>query len=554
MGLITVVEQRWKRWGNNRRVWTLNRLVTELTQATSRIGVESQQPPVVFFNASTRINGISQNAAFSLLAALGLQLAGVSVVHFFCRRGMSRCVLGAAYHGIQNPPPCRICIAQSRPLFANAPAIPFEYEADQELTSRLRDWSVEQLVGFTCEMSTCAPFANRHSSHPGSQVPLGSLVLPSVRWALRRHHLDDDENTRFLLREFILSASGIARQFDTMMEKTSPQAVVVFNGQFYPEATARWVAQQRGIRVITHEVGLRPFSAFFTDGEATAYPLEIPDTFVLSELQNACLDEYLAQRFQGNFSMAGIRFWSQMSELSDDFQQHIARFHQVVPVFTNVIFDTSQPHSNIVFPHMFAWLDQVLDLARQYPDTLFVIRAHPDEIRPGKASRESVAEWVAAQKATELPNLMFVPAEGTLSSYGLIQKSKFVMIYNSTIGLEASILGIPVLSAGKARFTQLPTVFFPRTVDEFQQQAHQFLSAEDIFIPPEYQLNARRFLYVQLFQSSLPFGDFIEEDGIWPGFVRLKRFSWHDLTPERSPAIRVIVDGLLHGKPFLLQD
>ena len=69
----------------------------------------------------------------------------------------------------------------------------------------------------------------------------------------------------------------------------------------------------------------------------------------------------------------------------------------MVPVFTNVIFDTSQPHSNVVFPHMFAWLDCVLELVRAHPETLFVIRAHPDEIRPGKESRESVAQWVGAQ-------------------------------------------------------------------------------------------------------------------------------------------------------------
>ena len=40
---------------------------------------------------------------------------------------------------------------------------------------------------------------------------------------------------------------------------------------FYPEATARYIARQRGLRVITHEVGLQPASAFFTDGEATTY-------------------------------------------------------------------------------------------------------------------------------------------------------------------------------------------------------------------------------------------------------------------------------------------
>jgi hypothetical protein len=120
--------------------------------------------------------------------------------------------------------------------------------------------------------------------------------------------------------------------------------------------------------------------------------------------------------------------------------------------------------------------------------------------------------------------------------------------------LEASLVGAPVLCAGRARFTQLPTVFFPPTPEAFRQQAEQFLTAETILIPTEFARNARRFLYYQLDYSSLPFGDFLEEDGIWTGFVRPSPIAPEQLTPEKSPAMRAILDGLLHGGTFLLDD
>jgi hypothetical protein len=113
------------------------------------------------------------------------------------------------------------------------------------------------------------------------------------------------------------------------------------------------------------------------------------------------------------------------------------------------------------------------------------------------------------------------------------------MIYNSTIGLEAAILGAPVLCAGRARFTQLPTVYFPQTQAAYREQLDAFLAAEKVTPQPEFQENARRFLYYQLFKSSLPFGEFIEDEKLWPGFVRLRKFSWQDL--ERSAAMRVLV-------------
>lgn len=544
--LPTSLRLRARRLGVNARVWQLTRQVLEHRRL-------KEQAPVVFFNASTRLNGISQNAAFSLLASLGLQLAGMPVVHFACHAGMSRCVLSAAYLDPTQAPPCKSCIAQTRPLLLNGPTVSFCYEPMPELTAAIQNLSVAELADFRFSNGDLG-IAQSSTNAPRATIPLSLLVLPALRWVLRRHHLNDDEPTRVLFREFILSAANVARHFDALLVQVQPQVVVVFNGQFFPEATARWLAKARGIRVISHEVGLRPFTAFFTEGEATAYPLDIPADFELDETQNARLDEYLSQRFQGQFSMAGVRFWAGMSGLDEAFLARAATFKQIVPVFTNVIFDTSQPHSNVVFPHMFAWLDLVLALARRHPETLFVLRAHPDETRPGKESRESVAQWVAANRATDLPNVIFIDSLQTLSSYELIQRSKFVMIYNSTIGLEASILGAAVLCGGRARFTQLPTVFFPQTVEAYRQQAESFLAAECNTAPSEFAHNARRFLYTQLFLSSLPFGEFLEEDGIWTGFVRLKRFSWERLKPENSPAIRAIVDGILHGGNFLLNE
>jgi hypothetical protein len=338
-----------------------------------------------------------------------------------------------------------------------------------------------------------------------------------------------------------------------LIADADPQAVVVFNGQFYPEAVARWISRKRGIRSFTHEVGFQPFSVFFTPGEATASPIPLPDEFQMTSEQDACLDAYLEKRFHGKFSMAGIRFWPEMKGLDAGFVHRVAQFKQVVPVFTNVVFDTSQPHANTIFRDMFAWLDLVVELARDHPETLFVIRAHPDETRPGKESLESVQDWVAKNDVTRLLNVLFVPPTDYFSSYELIRRAKFVMIYNSTIGMEAAIMGAAVLCAGKARFTPYNTVFFPQSVLDFRRQAEEFLASNKIDIPREFQSNARRFLYYQLFRASLPFDSFLT-NGDHPSLTRLKDFAWEQLLPEKSPAISAILDGVLWDGDFTLNE
>ncbi len=504
---------------------------------------EPNGAPVVFFKASTGIDDLSWNSGFHLLVSWAFRLQGIPVAYFACNSGLSKCVLGTNRDNPHKEMPCKSCVMQSKSLYTGVPSQVeghqsqvkwFDYQLDSELVTRISSLSILELSTF-----------HFHG------VPLGPLCLPGLRWVLRIHHLNDDENTRYLLREYILSAWNVVQKFSDFLDQTQPRAVVVFNGQFYPEATARYLAQKRGLRVITHEVGLEPATSYFTEGEATAYPIRIPPDFELNEAQNAKLDAYLAKRFQGDFTMAGVKFWADMKGLDESFLKKAAQFKQIVPIFTNVIFDTSQPHANTVFEDMFAWLDKTLEIIQEHPETLFVIRAHPDELRVRKASRETVGGWVETNRVTELPNVIFVPSNETLSSYELILKSKFVMVYNSTIGLEASIMGMPVLCAGKARFTQYPTVFFPQTVDEVRRKMKEFLAADRIDVPAEFKRNARRFLYYQLYRTSLPFGQFLEPS-VRVTQTKLKSFELDELL--KSASVKTILNGVLEDGDFLLKE
>jgi hypothetical protein len=112
-------------------------------------------------------------------------------------------------------------------------------------------------------------------------------------------------------------------------------------------------------------------------------------------------------------------------------------------------------------------------------------------------------------------------------------------------------MGAAVLCAGKARFTQYPTVFFPQTIKDVRSKLKEFLAADSIDVPPEFKRNARRFLYYQLFRTSLPFGEFLEPS-VRTTQTRLKSFALEELA--RSQAVQVIKEGVLEGGDFLLRE
>ena len=492
---------------------------------------ELAEGPVLFFNASTRVHTLSLNAAFSLLASWSVRLAGVSVRYVVCHSGMEQCILGTRSESPQHPPPCGSCVHFSEHLFPRELVIPLTSPRDP--ATDLDGEPLESLVSFQRR-----------------NLPVGQLCLPGLRWALRRHHLSDDAATRQLFRQYLGSAGNLADQFERILEETRPRALVVFNGIMYPEAVARAVAQRRGIPVITHEVGLQPFSTFFSHDHATFRQVNLRAQEELKPDREEQLEAYLQERRRGRFSMAGIEFWPEIESLPEALTSRIAKFRQMVPIFTNVVFDTSQTHANVLFQDMFDWLEALADPIAADPETLFVLRAHPDEDRPGKVSRESVADWFHRSPLRGRENVVFIPPSEYVSSYELIDRAKCVLVYSSSVGLEASVLGVVALCAGRARYTQADTVFFPSNRHAYLSQLEQFLAAERIEMPGTMRENAKAFLYHELYHASLDLSEFLRPYPSLPGMVLFSDFEPVQL--DAHPTLNVIRNGVLEGAQFVL--
>ncbi len=491
--------------------------------------------PVLFFNASTRIDRLSLNAAFGLIASWAVRAAGAPVRYVVCSQGMLQCTLGTRLSNLEGDPPCANCTRFSRGLFPEVLSLPLTLDRREvaQVARGLEGLSLQALVAW---------------EHGG--LPLGALVLPGLRWVLRRHNLPEEAEVASLMRRYLASAASMAAQWRRILEETDPRALVIFNGIAFPEAVARAVARSKGVPVITHEVGLRPFSAYFTHGEATLREVPIPEGFTLTQEQEHLLEEYLRRRAQGHFTMAGIRFWPKIQPLPDWLQARIAEHEALVPVFTNVIFDTSQVHANTLFKDMFHWLDVLASVVRAHPEVLFVFRAHPDEERPGKRSRESVADWMQRSGLLDRPNVVFFAPRDYVSSYELIARARFVMVYNSSVGLEASALGTPVLCAGKARYSQVPSVHFPTEREAYLRTLEDFLTAESLPEQEPYQRVARAFLYLELHHYSLDFSGFLRADPTLAGFVGLRREEPWRMIGRSGDLLDLLAKGMLEGRPF----
>jgi hypothetical protein len=131
-----------------KRVSELFSLTQMARQVANHVHGDQGRLPIIFFNASTRLSGLSQNAAFSLLASWAVRLAGVRVIHFICWSGMSRCLLGTDQDAPEQAMPCKLCTRQSKVNTTGAEVRIFTYQQDDKLATVLQSLSLNELLRY----------------------------------------------------------------------------------------------------------------------------------------------------------------------------------------------------------------------------------------------------------------------------------------------------------------------------------------------------------------------------------------------------------------------
>lgn len=503
--------------------------VRAIEEAVGRIEPGDSQAPVLFFDPSAHLTNLSLNAAVGLLVTWSLRLAGQPVVYMLCRGGIGKCVHGTLPANPDAPPPCNHCTAFSEPFYPSRHRVTLEPSAPETVAAK--SMTPEELSAFRY-----------------GELELGRLCVPSARWILRRHDLTAVPAGQKVLAEYVASAAGLARRAERLLDEIRPRALLLFNGTFFPEATVRAVALARGIPVVTYEAGLRAVSAYFSHDVATDVAIDVPESFRMGQAEDVELDDYMSKRMQGDFTMAGVQFWPDIKGVSPGLKREIDAHRGVVTLFTNVVFDTSQVRANTVFDGMFDWLAETMRLAPEHPDTLFIVRAHPDELRATKASRETVGEWLERNGHLKLPNLVFVPPTDYVSSYELIRLSDFCIVYNSTVGLEAVMLGRPVVAGGMTKYSREGVTHAPGSREAYHDTVASFVSDGVPPLPEEWRQRARRFMYYMLFRASLDVSPFVEPMGRYD--YTFRPFEPSALHPDNSEEMRIICEGIINNGPF----
>ncbi len=494
--------------------------------------------PIAFLNITSSPGRESFTQFIGLATAWSQRAAGREIQHWLCAGGVI-CPQGITWRRPERRPPCKECK---------------QFRSGRLLDHQIRWLRCEEMPGGLESIDQLDRIdqleAVRHRS-----IPIGELCLPSLRHSLKRHTLESDERTLWVYRSFLRGAAGMVEQIRSRIEEQRPSMAVLFNGYTWPEAVARAVFQAENVPTFSWEIGFSPYSALLSNQLAPDAEVSIPAGFTMTRERDAQLDQLLSRRWKGDFSMGGVRFWKEMVDWEEALGAPAGRYRQVVPIFTNTVYDTSQCAANTAFPSMLDWLEQTLSLAEEFPDTLFLVRAHPAEVKISRSGRsyrtaEPIHAWLAQRGLDQAENVQVAPAHVPVDSYQLIRVAPFCLVYNSTIGLEALMMGKPVILGGHSKYSALSFLPQRNSPDRYFETLRKALR-EGLPINDAQRQEARRFFYFLFHHASLPLGPFVESRGP-AGDILAKSRPPDEFLPEGHQALCAIEQGLHHGGDFSL--
>lgn len=459
-----------------------------------------------------------------------LRLRGADVHFVSCGGGLGICDRSNTWES--PPPPCRSCskyVADSlaahrfdpAPLAAHWPADQAWPEIDASGIDELRDVTYRGL-------------------------PLGRLAEIPVKWFLLRADLDGDPMAARTYRAFLRSARAITDALTAELDRIGPDVAVLCNGLFLFEAVAGALCAERGIDIVTYERGLIKETLLFRRNaiaclmDFTPFWPDWSDRPLTAD-EDARLDTYLDERRHGRRTID--RYWDD-ANFERTQPESGATTH--VTLLPNLTWDSAVIGQSAAYDGLEPWIRDTIAFVERRPDVHLTIRIHPAETKlPGKQTREPVEDVIERHFPSLPVNVTIVGSADPTSTYTVLEDTDVVLVFSSTTGLEASMMGKPVVVTGRTHYRDKGFTLDAADPADYLSLLEKVL-ADPRAVQPDVAL-ARRYAYLLFFRAPVACPG-AEEHVL--GLARLTVDDPAQLAPGADASLDRICDGILTGRDF----
>ena len=367
--------------------------------------------------------------------------------------------------------------------------------------------------------------------------------------------LDEEPHGEAVLRRYVEAALLTARATRRLLREGGYANATFTHGIYVPWGIVGEVARRERVPVSTWNVAYRKRRFIFSHNDTYHHtlmnePVSQWEDLDLKPAHERELMNYLASRREGLFDWIVFHRPTKQDPQAIARKLGIAPGRPVIGLLTNVSWDAQLHYPANAFPGMVDWLVQTVRYFEKRPDLQLLMRVHPAEISGFPVSRQPVLGELA-RRIPQLPaNVIVVPPESGLSTYALMSLCNSAIIYGTKMGVELSSVGLPIIVAGEAWIRNKGITCDASTPEEYFQLLDKLPFAERL---SDAQIaRARRYAYHFFFNRMIPL-PFIEPKAGYPIYT-LNVDSLDQLRPGATSGLDVICDGILHQRPFVMDE
>jgi hypothetical protein len=361
--------------------------------------------------------------------------------------------------------------------------------------------------------------------------PVGHLSTSSPASATRTLSLSDPAPALLeIMPQAVASGILMNRALGRLLESVHVDRIVLHLGRLIPDQIAQYHAKSREIDFYTYETGpvsetirlIKNGTIYFN-----SFFREDWDRF-----RDAPLRPEQVQTAVGYLRMRrGDSPDSRLFHYSPPPTSRGAVYEQLnIPSDKKIIsFFTSSEDENLtiavhddewrpVYPSQWRVFTEAVEWVRDRKDWVLVVRIHPNEGKVknhlGMVGTKSLAQFRAIVDSLDMPdNVRIVEPDSPVSSYTLMEMSQVGAVWQSTIGIEMSAIGRPVIVTENPPYRTAGFTFNVLSEGGLGSAVELAVSA-DLSTLRENALRAVRWVYHQDFRRAIEF-PLLRDHGRW---------------------------------------
>lgn len=271
----------------------------------------------------------------------------------------------------------------------------------------------------------------------------------------------------------------------------------------------------------------------------------------LSKNEKENVMKFFETKFSGVSKLEHVNYYDKININSSNnrlFFNKLESYNRVFGMFTNIPWDGQVFNKTEGFPTTQFYITNTIDWFLKNKDCALVIRSHPAEKTRKAAKGTETFQMLLKELYPVLPeNVYFIEPENSITSYDLAKNIDAAIMYGSTLSLEFSVMGIPVIQTGKYNVNGKKIVYEVTNKNDFWKLLDK-IKNEKIEYTSEMKRNAINYAHYWISKRH------IKDTSVNLENLRFKSFNFNSINEfEKNETMNFIYGKIVNNQKIIQQ-